>query len=480
MISVQRHPLPVSILKEELARDQETAFTRLDGQLASYPGKIVVLDDDPTGVQTVHGLSVYTDWHPGTLDLAFAEERSMFFILTNSRSMTAQQTAAVHTELAHNIYAAADRAGLPFLIVSRSDSTLRGHYPLETQVLRKQLEALGHPPFDGEILYPFFLEGGRYTLDDTHYVLEDGQLIPAGQTEFAADRSFGFSSSHLPNWCEEKTGGAILAQDVACITLDDLRAHQGGLALQKLVALHDFGKIVVNSTSYADVAVLCSALLQALDMGRHYIIRGAASVARVLGGIPEQPLLTRERLIQNHCAEGGIVLVGSYVGRTTQQLEALMESDLALLYIEFDVDTVREDSRLEREIARIMEIVQKEIGEGRSVCVYTSREQAHADSGNPDEQLRLSTRISSAITGIIGNLNRRPAFIIAKGGITSYDVGVRALGVRRATVMGQVRPGVPVWMTGPESRFPSMPYVIFPGNVGSSQTLRDVVEMLLD
>ena len=76
-------------------------------------------------------------------------------------------------------------------------------------------------------------------------------------------------------------------------------------------------------------------------------------------------------------------------------------------------------------------------------------------------------------------LSIRPGFIIAKGGITSSDVGTKALRVRRATVLGQVRPGIPVWLTGPESKFPEMPYIIFPGNVGEITTLREVVELLL-
>ena len=70
--------------------------------------------------------------------------------------------------------------------------------------------------------------------------------------------------------------------------------------------------------------------------------------------------------------------------------------------------------------------------------------------------------------------------VIAKGGITSSDVGTKALKVKRADVMGQINPGIPVWRTGAESRFPGTPYVIFPGNVGEVQTLREAVEVLTD
>ena len=76
-------------------------------------------------------------------------------------------------------------------------------------------------------------------------------------------------------------------------------------------------------------------------------------------------------------------------------------------------------------------------------------------------------------------LEIRPRFIVAKGGITSSEVGTKGLRVRRARVMGQILPGVPVWQTGPESRFPGLPYVIFPGNVGDENALRNAVEKLI-
>ena len=75
-------------------------------------------------------------------------------------------------------------------------------------------------------------------------------------------------------------------------------------------------------------------------------------------------------------------------------------------------------------------------------------------------------------------LHVKPAYIIAKGGITSSDVGTKALKVKKALVMGQIQKGIPVWLTGEESKFPGMPYIIFPGNVGDKDTLRLIVEEL--
>lgn len=74
----------------------------------------------------------------------------------------------------------------------------------------------------------------------------------------------------------------------------------------------------------------------------------------------------------------------------------------------------------------------------------------------------------------------RPRFLIAKGGITSSDVGVKALHVKRATVIGHLQPGGPVWYTGPESKFPGFVYVIFSSNAEKDDTLKKAVEQLLN
>ena len=133
--------------------------------------KVIALDDDPTGVQTVHDVFVYTDWKPETMQAAFEDGNKISFILTNSRGMTAEESRRTHEDIATAVAQVAKSAGRPVAVLCRGDSTLRGHYPLETDVVRKTLEACGEPPVDGEIIMPFFLEGGRYTVDDVHYLL---------------------------------------------------------------------------------------------------------------------------------------------------------------------------------------------------------------------------------------------------------------------------------------------------------------------
>ena len=180
--------------------------------------KIIVLDDDPTGTQTVHDVLVLTEWSPAILRVALGRPESVIFILTNSRSYTLEQAQAMNRQIADNLGAAAVRQGCDLEVISRSDSTLRGHFPGEVLAVRDGLQAtLGHP-YDGCVIVPALFEAGRYTLDNVHWVREGDWLTPAAQTEFARDASFGYRSSDLRNWVAEKSRGAMPAGSVIAIS----------------------------------------------------------------------------------------------------------------------------------------------------------------------------------------------------------------------------------------------------------------------
>lgn len=98
----------------------------LNQEIEKSNKKIVVLDDDPTGVQTVHDVSVYTDWTEESIKSGFEEDKKLFYILTNSRGFTAEQTIKAHTEIANTIAKVGADLNKEYIIISRSDSTLRG------------------------------------------------------------------------------------------------------------------------------------------------------------------------------------------------------------------------------------------------------------------------------------------------------------------------------------------------------------------
>src|SRR5439155_8273931 len=90
--------------------------------------KVVVLDDDPTGTQNVHDVPVLTEWSVESLRRELGSDGHCFFILTNSRSLPPDQARVLNCLIARNLLGAA--SGKSFVVVSRSDSTLRGHFPL--------------------------------------------------------------------------------------------------------------------------------------------------------------------------------------------------------------------------------------------------------------------------------------------------------------------------------------------------------------
>ena len=466
------------VLNTYPAIDEAAVDLLLQQEIAANPTKLVVLDDDPTGVQTVHGVSVYTDWEVESVRQGLLEPGKLFFILTNSRGMTAAETTRVHREIIANVYSASKETGVPILIVSRSDSTLRGHYPLETLLLKEGAEAEGGT-VDGEIICPFFKEGGRFTIDNIHYVKYGDTLVPAAETEFAKDRTFGYAHSSIPDYVEEKTKGAYKSEQVICISLDDLRACAYDKILDQLMAAKDFNKICVNAVDYCDLKVFGVAFYRALAKGRTFMIRTAAGLVKVLGGISDRPLLTAKDMITEASAgRGGVVVVGSHTKKTTEQLGELLKLP-GVVSIEFNSDLVLDTQEaFQAEIDRCVRLEEQCILDGKTAVCYTKRTLLQMENDTEETALLRSVRISDGVQSLVGRLSVTPAFVVAKGGITSSDVGTKALQVRRATVLGQIRSGIPVWQTGTESRFPQIPYIIFPGNVGSAETLREVVEIL--
>ena len=286
----------VSVLNSFPAVDEQALDELLAKEIAANPMKIVVLDDDPTGVQTVHDVSVYTDWSAESIRAGFAEDNKVFYILTNSRGMTEAETTKAHHEIAERTAAVSAETGIPYIYMSRSDSTLRGHYPLETQLLREGIEASGGH-VDGEILCPFFKEGGRFTIGNVHYVRQGEELVPAADTEFAKDRTFGYTKSLIPEYIEEKTGGEYKADSVTCISLDSLRNIEIDKIEEQLMAVKDFGKVCLNAADYCDLKVFSIAFYRAVARGKTFMFRTAAGEVKVLGGISDKPLLTRRDMI---------------------------------------------------------------------------------------------------------------------------------------------------------------------------------------
>jgi uncharacterized protein YgbK (DUF1537 family) len=449
-------------------------------RIAASPTKVVVLDDDPTGTQTVHGVPVLTEWPVESLRREFGGDGRCFFILTNSRSLPPEPARALNGEIARNLLAAA--AGKPFVVVSRSDSTLRGHFPLETDALS---EVLG--PFDGVLLVPFFETGGRHTINDVHYLAEGAWLMPVAQSQFARDATFGYHNSNLRDWVEEKSGGRIRAEDVASISIERIRQGGPEAVSEELKRLGGSRTCVVNVASGRDLLVFVLGLLEAEAAGKRFIYRTAASFAAARAGIVPRPLLTADELFCdrvstiNHppstinSSTGGLVVVGSYVPTSSEQLRELIAGGHTA-NVELDVRAVLADETQSGELARALAAVNEALAAARDTVLYTSRDLVTGCGAS--DSLAICRRVSASLMEVLERIAVRPRFVVAKGGITSSDVATGPLGVKRAEVLGQILPGVPLWRMGAESRWPGLIYVSFPGNLGGPTALVEVVEKL--
>lgn len=437
-------------------------------RLSSHPAKLVVFDDDPTGTQTVHGIPVLTEWDVAALVSELAGPAAAFYILTNSRSLPAELAYDLNLAIARNLLAASESTGQPFAVVSRSDSTLRGHFPEEVDAISAGLR---QPP-DGVLLIPYFAPGGRLTLDNTHYIAENGNLVPVSMTPYASDPVFGYRSSDLRAWVEEKTAGRIGRDEVRSISIADIRAGGPGRVAELLMRLEEAAICVVNAAADADIEVFTAGLLEAESLGRRFLYRTAASFVPIRAGLTDRPLLTPAELNAGS-PHGTLLIAGSFVPCTTSQIEWLLSSGQAA-GLELDIAAVLSGDP-EPLISRLVQSANGHLADGADVVVYSSRRRLDCAAG---DFLGAGRLISAALVEFLRRITVRPRCLIAKGGITASDLATSALGVKRAQILGQILPGVPVWRLGLETRFPGLNFVVFPGNVGDRDALLRVCRLL--
>ncbi len=443
------------------------ARKRVREALVNSRTHMVVIDDDPTGMQTVQDVSVFMDWSVDTLCKGLTQPSPVFFVSVNSRSLSRDDARELALEVGRNLRAAVEREKSAILLASRSDSTLRGHFPYEVDAL---ISALGIRP-DGVILAPAFLEAGRFTVNDVHWAEQQGKLVPVHETEFAHDPMFSFKNSDLKAWVEEKTGGAIAAENVMSIPLGLIRQGPDGVTAQLLGASNGV-PIVVNAAEYADLDIVSLAVQTAESRGKKFVYRCSASFLKSRGGFEDRPLLKHNDMLGK--AGPGLIVAGSYVDKSSKQLQRLFDSALAKP-VELRVDEVATSASRRKEIVRVAAEADRIMSEGTTACIYTTR-RVRVSPG--EDFAETGKTIMSALCDAVAAIKSRPAYVVAKGGVTSIQVAKTALGVNEAFALGQILPGVPVWRMGAESRWPGLAYVVFPGNVGDENAVLKAVQTL--
>ena len=406
--------------------------------------KMVVLDDDPTGIQTVHGCLLITQWDEDSVRKGFEDAEPFFYILTNTRAMTREDAEQVTREAMETVIKVNEDYGYRLIIVSRSDSCLRGHFPLETDVMRSCLVSHGYAVAPKTPFCPAFIEAGRVTIDGVHYMKDGERLIPVSETEFARDNVFAYHTSVLRDYIKEKGANP-----------DDY--------------------IIVNAQGYDELRAFATTVLNGSPT-ESIVIRSSSSLPKAISGIADIDLLDRSILSTFNSHRNatlskrelsnlapGCFIVGSHVKKTTQQLEHLLQQE-GTCAIEVDVQRILDDAPLL--MSETIDTIRQVVDMGLTPVVYTSRQEIRLDDAN--QRQHLGQQVSDFLVEIVYRLPFTPAYLVGKGGITSHDILTKGLGIKSARVLGQIINSVPCIMA------PHFPYIIFPGNVGNEQSLSEV------
>ncbi len=431
--------------------------------------KIIVLDDDPTGSQTVHSCLLLMKWDVDTLRLGLQDDAPIFFVLTNTRALPPESAASVTQEVCHNLKLAIEAEGIEdFLVVSRSDSTLRGHYPIETDVIAQELG-----DFDAHFLVPAFFEGGRITKDSVHYLMIDGVPTPVHETEFARDSVFAYHHSYLPKYVEEKTQGRISADEVVRFVLADIRTG----SKSRLMQLSNNQCAVVDGETQKDLNLFAQDILGAASQGKRFLFRSAASILTALANLPPQPIAAENMAKYVREGKPGAVIVGSHVKKTTEQLEKLLQVE-GTQGIEVDVARLLDDTDTSATLLKqILDDVRTVHDADKTPVVYTSRKELTFK--DVKTRLDFGAKVSRLLMDVVQGLPSDIGFLISKGGITSNDVLSTGLALTSARLLGQILPGCSMVKTpSNHPQFPNLPVVLFPGNVGDADALATVYQRL--
>lgn len=441
----------------------------------AFDRRLVVFDDDPTGSQTVWGCPLLLRWDPASLRQALEHPSPLLFLITNSRALGPEEARtrleAISDALAL-VLAERQQAGRPLQVqlISRGDSTLRGHCPLELEVLQRRFG-----PFAATFVVPAFLQGGRTTEGGVHRL--HGQ--PVHETAFARDGLFGYRSSHLPSWLEERSGGRLRAASVPVLGLALLEAAwaepmgAGAAALDAwLATLAPGGLVAVDATRAEQLRAFVAALGRL--PGRRWLFQCAASLIDALADLGPQPLAPAGlAALRRRGADGeplpGLVLVGSHVPLADRQLAHLLDQP-GCDGVEVPVD------RLQDAAATLEAALVRSLDRGRTPVLYSSRGERLAGQG--EARRSLGQTLAGLMARLAGRLAPRLGYVISKGGITSHTLLADGLDLAWVALQGQLSPGLSLVLVPDEPRLRAagisgLPVLTVPGNLGDASTLTD-------
>lgn len=420
----------------------------------------VFLDDDPTGTQAVADVPVLLQWGEPLLARVIASGARSVHVLTNSRALTAPRAERLVHDAARAVVAAAPQA--PILL--RGDSTLRGHLLEEYRGVWTARDQ--DPPV--LLLVLALPAAGRVTRGGVHYLVRDGAAVALADTEYAHDGAFAYRSSRLLDWAEERSGGVLAASRGVELPLSVLRGRGADAVSEALGEAARRGTpsvCVPDAETVADLKLIAAGLRQALARGMPVTVRCAPTFAGVLAGT-----LARAEVLPPPVHDGVLIVCGSYVANTTQQLEYLRR-ERGLAPIELNPRILAGDAAgADAAVRGAAERARRALRSDRVALVATERTRPPETRGL-DAGLRIARRLAHVAT-YVGDA---ADVLIAKGGITAAVTLEEGLGAVHATAVGPVMPGIALWR--PQVKR-SLSYLVVPGNVGGPSLLADLLQRI--
>jgi uncharacterized protein YgbK (DUF1537 family) len=431
--------------------------------VAAVADPLFVVDDDPTGAQHQADVPLLLSWRAQLIEAALRDRPPAVHLLTNSRALDPDDAYAIVRDAAEAVVAATRHPQ----VVLRGDSTLRAHLLPEYAGVRDALCPGSTPPL---LLVPALPAAGRVTRDGRHWLVREGRRVPLEQTEFAADGELAYTSSRLIEWAQERSDGFFSAADGAEIALGEIRSETGAErvrdALVEAAADADPAVVVPDAETVADLQTIAEGVRAAWLEAPAIIVRCAPTFASVLSGAGATRLTALPAMEQ-----GLLVVVGSHVTMTSAQLAALRTAHPDAV---IDVDAGRlagpgAAAAIDEAIAQ----ASARLAADRLAVVATTRTVA-PEASAPGAGMR----VARALAMVVERLRAASDVLLTKGGVTSA-VNVRdGLHAERAQIVGPVAPGVSLWLAL-EKAGSWRPVIVFPGNIGETDSLAELVDRLM-
>ncbi|KGF92085.1 MULTISPECIES: four-carbon acid sugar kinase family protein [Prochlorococcus] len=438
--------------------------------------KFVVIDDDPTGSQTVHDCLLLLKWDCSTLVKGFESKSNLFFILANTRSLSENDAQLTIEEICKNLKTvmASHSYEEEIIFISRGDSTLRGHNFIEPSALNS---CLG--PFDATFHIPAFIEGKRLTINGSHFV----DKTPINQTIFARDKIFGYETSNVKNLLFKKSKSQINFEDIQNLLLSDieiLNDEENNIVFKTLKNLKNNKHVIVDVENYSQLKKF-SLVIKKLTKQKKFLFRTAASF---ISSISEKKSASQGKTFfsnlrirnKENSFLPGLIIVGSYVELSTIQLKNLLEisncSPIELDVFEFfKINSSDNNQELKNYFKnKFLREIRLSFDQGKTPVLFTSRKILSLDYS---EQFNLYNSLAFFIAELVADLKYEIGYLISKGGITTNVILSNGLNADYVYLEGQILTGISV-VTYNLKNDEKLPIVTHPGNIGTKDSLVNI------